>query len=214
MGRSGAHLGAGFLSAGLPQLPVYAPQYSTHKRRCLGVRSAGDESVRTGPCLSKAVAPSYRPRSAARSRAHGVNAAGPAASRRTGPESSIMFAARYCTASTSASKGWSATATACDRFRAQPGRARNRNVAPGAGMEHLRERGAGATWMRAAHCRGSKNRPLLHVNEPTSTRWVPSSCFPASLTTKDTCTHYDCVGSLEKRDGSPSCSAGGGTTSS
>ena len=190
MGRSGAHLGAGFLSAGLPQLPVNAPQYTT-----LGTRWM---------IAGRAKRPS------------GTNATGPAAFGRAGPDNLIMLAARsrYRIASTSASKGWSAAATARDRFRAQPGRARNRNVAPGAGMEHLRERGAGATWMRAAHCRGSKYRPPLHVNEPTSTRWVPSSCFPASLTTKDTCTHYDCVGSLEKRDGSPSCSAGGGTTSS
>ncbi len=59
---------------------------------------------------------------------------------------------------------------------------------------------------------GMKNRTLLHENEPTSTRWVPSSALPASLTTKDACTGLDCVGSLKKRDGSPSCSAGCGTT--
>ena len=64
------------------------------------------------------------------------------------------------------------------------------------------------------HCKQSiaaqKYRPLRHVNEPTQTRWVPSSSVPASLTTKDTCTKRDCVGSLNKLDGSPSCFAGDG----
>ena len=62
--------------------------------------------------------------------------------------------------------------------------------------------------------RRKRTAPRLCVNEPTSTRWVPSSPVPASLTTKDACTEYDCVGSLKKRDGSPSCSTGCGTPSS
>lgn len=62
--------------------------------------------------------------------------------------------------------------------------------------------------------RHKRTAPRLCVNEPTSTRWVPSSPVPASLTTKDACTEYDCVGSLKKRDGSPSCSTGCGTPSS
>ena len=55
-----------------------------------------------------------------------------------------------------------------------------------------------------------ENRPPLHLYEPTYSRWAPSSSLPASLTTKDTCSGDECVGSLNKRDGSPSCSAGGG----
>ena len=56
--------------------------------------------------------------------------------------------------------------------------------------------------------RDKKSRTPASRNEPTYSRWVPSSSPPASLTTKDACTRTTCVGSLNKRDGSPSCSAG------
>ena len=56
-----------------------------------------------------------------------------------------------------------------------------------------------------------RSRLLLHDNEPTYNRWVPSSSVPASSATEDTCTGHDFLGSQKTRDGSPSCSAGGGT---
>ena len=61
-----------------------------------------------------------------------------------------------------------------------------------------------------AWSRDKKTAPRIAKMNPPLRRWVPSSYSPASLTTKDICNSNDCVGSLEKRDGSPSCSAGGG----
>ena len=58
---------------------------------------------------------------------------------------------------------------------------------------------------------GNKNRSPLCHNEPTSARWRPHRLFQL-LNNEGYLYWRDCVGSLEKRDGSPSCSAGSGTS--
>ena len=62
--------------------------------------------------------------------------------------------------------------------------------------------------------RYEKTAPHFTKMNPPLQGGCPHRAVPASLTTKDTCTVHDCAGSLNKRDGSPSCSAGGGTPSS
>ena len=62
--------------------------------------------------------------------------------------------------------------------------------------------------------RHEKTAPHFTKMNPPLQGGCPHRSVPASLTTKDSCTALDFSGSLNKRDGSPSCSAGGGTLSS